>query len=1180
MAQKYGNTWWGEQWLKSLSHIDYSNRLPRGRTYANKGAVTSIQFNDNVINAKVQGTRARPYRIEIVIPKFSLLQKRKIIDSISENSLILAKLLNRQLPDELMQVAEKNGAKVFPSTWQDFDMACSCPDWAVPCKHLAAVLYVISSEIDKNPGIVFQLHGLDIFKELEKKGIKPDKKDVDIPEADSFYVEKTTVENDKIEAEKIDLYDFNLKAIPETGETLIGLLHDNPLFSDKDFKTILLKNYKRISKATKRYIKARPAEKTNSEVVRYRHTEVVLSNEFFYFDTIFFTDDEDEKHFSKQKGFEKLVAQIDDIPAKILGQLSQGVQALYVAYHFSLTLLEQGAFVPQLIKLNNGHYIIRWIPALMDKSVLSLFQRFMKITPPDIVQIADATYTTRQLEKREQAITLLSLFLDYFVHDFTEQHVNFVSKIDTLFFTYTTQAFDGLGEKEVPYSIHQWLSKFFISHKQFTPLIQIDELDDNYFGAKVLVENTQDALQQPVEVQQFLSDKQFSLHHIGILKDLSLLSEVFPDLEKILSTTHQEQLEYASDEFADILLRVMPMVKMHGIRVLLPKSVAKLIRPASSLALSTKATESTAKGYLSFDEMLQFNWRVALGDTLISAEEFFEAVQNMQGIVKIQGQYVYIEESEIEKLKKHFEKAPQVKGRELLHAALSEEYKGASVQISSAARKMIQQLKATDKVGVPENLNAVLRPYQARGFEWLYKNLKLGFGSIIADDMGLGKTIQVISILLKMKEEKKLNKKKALAIVPTTLLTNWQKEINKFAPSLQQVVYHGVGRKFEFDEADVVITTYGMVRSDLKLFKKPQWAVVIIDEAQNIKNPQTEQTKAVKKLKAGVQIAMSGTPVENRLSEYWSIFDFTNKGYLGSKKWFMDNFAAPIEMYRDEHQLEQFKKITSPFIIRRLKTDKSIIDDLPEKVENDVFAQLTKEQAALYASVVKEMMPEIEEAEQSGDDSGAMQKRGRIFKLMTALKQIGNHPFQFLKKGKKEAELSGKTQLLLNLLDTIYENGEKVLIFTQYKEMGKLLSTIISEIHNFTPLLLHGGVSRKKRDKMVEDFQTKNHINTFILSIKAGGTGLNLTEANHVIHYDLWWNPAVENQATDRAFRIGQTKNVMVYRLINQGTFEEKINQMLQDKKELADLTVSTGEKWIGDLSSKELRDLVQTEST
>jgi len=364
------------------------------------------------------------------------------------------------------------------------------------------------------------------------------------------------------------------------------------------------------------------------------------------------------------------------------------------------------------------------------------------------------------------------------------------------------------------------------------------------------------------------------------------------------------------------------------------------------------------------------------------------------------------------------------------------------------------------------------------------------------------------------------------------------------------------------------LTTYGVARTDAAKLQKYRWLVLVIDEAQNIKNPATAQTKAIKKIKASVKIAMSGTPVENRMSEYWSVFDFANKGYLNTLKKFKSDYAKPIEADRDLVKLEKFKKITAPFIMRRVKSDKSIIKDLPEKIEQDQFCQLTPEQAAIYQNIVDSTMKRVEK-------SKGIERKGLVLMLITALKQICNHPYQYLKKGDKAPNLSGKILLLFQLIQQTLDNGEKTLIFTQYQQMGSLLVEFLAEQFQLDVPFLHGGISRKGRDAMVEDFQNNRSTRVMILSLKAGGTGLNLTAASSVIHYDLWWNPAVEAQATDRAYRIGQKRNVMVHRFITQNTFEEKINELLQVKKELANLTVANGEKWIGEYGNEELRELV-----
>jgi SNF2 family DNA or RNA helicase len=513
-----------------------------------------------------------------------------------------------------------------------------------------------------------------------------------------------------------------------------------------------------------------------------------------------------------------------------------------------------------------------------------------------------------------------------------------------------------------------------------------------------------------------------------------------------------------------------------------------------------------------------------------------------------------------------------------MRTALAGEYKGSPVAFDSEVKQLIKELNDVNELPLPDGLNAQLRPYQHRGVSWIYRNARIGFGSVLADDMGLGKTIQVIAAILKFKEEKYLETHKVIVVAPTGLLTNWLAEIQRFAPSIRAEIYHGTNRSFEdLNEFDVLITSYGILRSDADILKKKKWYVMVIDEAQNIKNTNTAQTKAVKTIKAENFVALSGTPVENRLSELWSIMDYSNRGFLGSAKEFAGTYGNPIEQLNDVVVAEKLKKVTAPFLMRRLKSDKSIITDLPEKVEIDSFASLTKEQASLYEKTLEKAMMEIEEV-QSPDKHSLFVRQGLVLQMILALKQVCNHPAQFLKNGENNPSLSGKTELLFNKLDSIVESNEKVLIFTQFTEMAKLLEQFIEERYGNKPLYYHGGCSLHQRKDMVERFQTNHADKIFLLSLKAAGTGLNLTAANHVIHYDLWWNPAVESQATDRAYRIGQKNNVMVHRFISKNTFEERINEMIQQKKALAEMTVSTGENWIGNLSNSELRNIFNIE--
>ncbi len=620
------------------------------------------------------------------------------------------------------------------------------------------------------------------------------------------------------------------------------------------------------------------------------------------------------------------------------------------------------------------------------------------------------------------------------------------------------------------------------------------------------------------------------------------------------------------EEMGRFLQGQAELLKLLGIRVRLPKKLAKLAQPALRLKASAKG-QVEEFSYLSLAEMLQFSYELALGEDPISAREFRQLLKSAGSLVRYRDQFVMLDAGEAQSLLRRLQDGPSsLSGMERLRVMLAGEQGGIRIDLDETLRRILDHLAQPGDIALPAGVHATLRPYQERGFRWLHSNIERGLGCCLADDMGLGKTLQVLTLLLKRKEDGALAHP-ALIVCPTTLVGNWQKECEKFTPGLDVAVYHGAQRQLAVKGKDMVITTYGLVRRDAAKFKAKEWSLVILDEAQAIKNPDADQSKAVKGLKAGAAIAMTGTPVENRLSELWSIFDFIGKGYLGSLAGFKRDFATPIEKYRDPAKAESLRRVTAPFMLRRMKTDKSIIQDLPEKIITDDYCNLTREQAALYQSEVKNALAVIQESE-------GMARRGLIFQMITRLKQICNHPVQYARKGSADKGASGKAERVVELLAAILQAHEKALVFTQYREMGELLAEMIRAELRHAPAFFHGGVSRARRDQMVAEFQENAAHRIMIVSLKAGGTGLNLTAANHVIHYDLWWNPAVENQATDRVFRIGQQKNVMVNRLITLGTFEEKIDAMIKAKQELTDLTVSAGEHWITELSDRELREI------
>ena len=702
----------------------------------------------------------------------------------------------------------------------------------------------------------------------------------------------------------------------------------------------------------------------------------------------------------------------------------------------------------------------------------------------------------------------------------------------------------------------QWFDELYLGKYDLIPFFKINKISDDDFELKIHIKNRNnnetiliDELYQKDEIWGLGTDD------IGkiVEKQLNYALRYMPELETLFEDESKLALSLNLNEVYKIIAQTAYYLQKAQIEVILPEELTNIIIPRASINAKVKAARSddlmnifntVSSSAISLDDILEFSYEVSLGDEKISLEEFNKLVSESDGLIQYNGKYILVDKAEGLKLIDQIKNANHKKMTrlELIHASMSGQLQNYDFNYDEAYAKVIKDFAKPVDVTQPEGLKGELLAYQQTGLKWLWTNVSKGFGCCMADDMGLGKTIQVISLILKLKEENKL-KNPVLVICPTTLMGNWMKELQLFAPDLKTETYHGLDRKLNL-KCDVILTTYAIMRIDVEEMKKNSWGMIVVDEAQNIKNPDTAQTLAIKALKSDVKIAMTGTPVENRLTELWSIFDFINKGYLGSLKEFQKSYAVPIERFKEKSRASKLKLSVSPFVLRRLKTDKHVISDLPEKMVMNDYCYLAKSQAILYEKTLNEMMEKI-----SGFTG--VNRRGNIFKLITALKQICNHPYQFLKTGEMTKELSGKAEKCVSLVQSIIDNNEKSLIFTQYKEMGYLLAKILADECNSEPSFFHGSLTVPQREKLIEDFQNNDDRKVMILSLKAGGTGLNLTSATNVIHYDLWWNPAVEEQATDRTYRIGQDKNVMVHRLITLGTFEEKIDEMLKSKKSL-----------------------------
>jgi len=670
------------------------------------------------------------------------------------------------------------------------------------------------------------------------------------------------------------------------------------------------------------------------------------------------------------------------------------------------------------------------------------------------------------------------------------------------------------------------------------------------------------------------------------LAELGKAARLYPELDRALRTSRPSHLALDTEDAHRFLSTAAPTLGTAGFGVQLPGWWTK---PSSRLGLRLAASTPGQPGRvdagnaaLGFDALAEFRYDIAVGGQVLTADELAELAGTKAPMVRLRGQWVELDAARLAAGLKLVGRREQATVGELLRLGLGigpapEGLPVEGVEADGWLGELLsgraeQRLSA---IQTPESFSGQLRPYQSRGLSWLDFLHRAGLGGILADDMGLGKTVQLLALLAHDTDAGP-----SLLVCPMSLVGNWHREAARFTPHLRVHVHHGKerarGKRFTdaVAAADLVVTTYALAARDAADLRKISWRRVVVDEAQAIKNAATKQATAIRSLPAATRIAVTGTPVENRLADLWSILEFTNPGLLGPAATFKKRYSEPIERHGDDVAVERLRRFTAPFILRRVKTDRSIIADLPEKLEMDVVCNLTAEQAALYQAVVDDMLERIEATD-------GMERRGLVLATMTKLKQVCNHPAHFLRDGGQLAGRSGKLECLDDILDEVLAVGEKALLFTQYAEFGALLRGHLAGRFGREVLFLHGGVAQPDRDEMVARFQADDAASPpiFVLSLKAGGTGLTLTAANHVVHVDRWWNPAVEDQATDRAFRIGQHRTVQVRKFVCAGTVEEKIAAMIRDKRGLAARIVGTGEQWLTELSTGQLAELFRLEA-
>ncbi|GAB4383531.1 MAG: DEAD/DEAH box helicase [Phycisphaerales bacterium] len=692
-----------------------------------------------------------------------------------------------------------------------------------------------------------------------------------------------------------------------------------------------------------------------------------------------------------------------------------------------------------------------------------------------------------------------------------------------------------------------------------------------------------------------------------LLAELGRASRLYDRLESVLDESEPTQMRLTTRQAYEFLREFRPILIEQGFAVEVPSwwdspagRLGARLRitsdPLEAILAHAESGQGAAASQLGLSALVSYHWEIAIGDTTLSLFEFEQYARRDQPLVRIGGRWVEIRPEDVQSAISFISENPggEMRLADAMRLAFGSDARKTGIPVVGLeAEGWVADILGSGGDGAragervpqlddPAGFRGTLRPYQRRGLSWMAFLERFGLGACLADDMGLGKTIQLLALLLHERETTPPAEiLPTLLVAPMSVLGNWMHEIRRFAPQLRTLVHHGLERlqgQALIDEAaacDIVITTYALAHRDRETLDKVNWGRIVLDEAQYIKNPAAKQSQAVRGFVARHRIALTGTPVENRLSELWSIMDFLNPGYLGPSASFRTRFSIPIERYRDQSRSEQLRGLVQPFILRRVKSDPSVVADLPEKLESREFCHLTNEQATLYENCVKRMLADV-------DQSEGISRRGVVLAALIRLKQICNHPSQLLKdhdfaSGKApDPSRSGKCVRLLEMLDEVLAEGDQALIFTQFRQMGHLLEAMLEHELDREILFLHGGTPQSQRQKIVETFQKADGSRPIlILSLKAGGVGLNLTAATHVFHFDRWWNPAVENQATDRAYRIGQTRTVQVHKFVVRGTLEERIDEMIESKTELAERIIGAGERWLTELDTDQLRDLL-----
>lgn len=1222
-------------WLRYVFAEVSDALITRAQTLYNENPFTQISLDDQTKSLVVilDRTGKAPVEVHLRFEPFPGDNPvERLLTCFKKDSLSTAEFLQDRFPAHLAQTASEHGLNLYPRGLIDVHSSCTCAKAmksGQPCSHILATLLLVGHYTSRHPDFYFKLRGIGNLRDLlQRAGILTQQSEANVklkpfrvPALLAAMQRQLPPLKNASDADGEDASAFsqlNYANLPNLQKQMFDLFESTDTRELPCTPRFLLEHM--IEEVRGWFAQSiPPADIEFEHLFEYQksHFESHYPHRDGRIDAIYhdaplphLVRDANDFTFTlsdQKKGRSAIETLVEWAYALLYCPVPRGGgrQALTVLremVHAAMRFTETLTMVPSIVRVGTQNRVF-WMPALRHEAVKDIMQALMQLSAPywtaerlKALQLdPEAPTSPSTATLMTVSVLMMALLAGRSLRVLAKKSK---SPEEAQLFTYWL-LFSGaanLGwqasadveddEGELIEAIEADIAPFMVAESwPWCPVLKVTAKGEEvYIDFGILprdateraasTSKTTTPAPKPVFLKKILKDKALESDRFAVITALQGLSKALPELSQLALTGQPVALEKTS--LKDFLFEATPILTLLGVMVMLPKSLRTILRPK---LVGTVGLNTGAKSVLSKDALSQFEWKVALGNQSLSLEDLRKLRTDSARIVAIGDTYAYLDPATLSSLVKALEERPQPTGAQALEAVLTGSVGSATFEMSKELKNKVKELKDTKLIKIPKALNAQLRPYQVRGYSWLMKNLRLGIGALIADDMGLGKTLQVIAALTKLKEDGLLTPGKTLIVVPTTLLTNWVKELGKFSPTLTHKVYHGQHRQFSGVEAapDLYLTTYGTVRRDSSTLKTLEWDYLVLDEAQAIKSARAAQSVAIRELGAKQVIAMSGTPVENRLMEYYSILTAVMPGLLGSAESFARNYARPIEVDHDPQAVSRFKMLCAPFMLRRLKSDPTIVPDLPERTIIDHFTHLTREQVLLYKEALERGMGQIKDLQalQKKDNQTQIKQRGAVLKMIGELKAICNSPSQYLAKHPQGID-SGKGEALMEILEHCQEAKRKVLIFTQFVSMGEIIQSWVYERFGMRAQFLHGAISHEERASMVERFQNDPDQKVLVVSIRAGGTGLNLTAASAVVLYDLWWNPAVEAQASDRVYRIGQERDVVVWRFVTAGTFEERINEMLKEKQRVQELTVSVGETWLGDLDTHKLERLLK----